>query len=156
MTKKVCGKRLEGLPEHDANAAIPSQTLAASMVRESPLLIYLVTPCRITRTNSFLKNLVHRQRAMISQRHEGILSRLVCSCLALVLVSPNQVHGEAGCFVVEIVMDQRTSLSEPVDPQPSAEREPTSSAHPRGKMKPVKQAPAKLTDAGKQELEDMK
>jgi hypothetical protein len=63
-------------------------------------------------------------------------------CLALVLVSPNQVHGEAGCFVVEIVMDPRMSLSEPVDPQPSAEREPTSSVHPRRKVKPVKQAPA--------------
>jgi hypothetical protein len=63
-------------------------------------------------------------------------------CLALVLVSPNQVHGEAGCFVVEIVMDPRMSLSEPVDPQPSAERGPTSSVHPRGKVKPVKQAPA--------------
>ena len=63
-------------------------------------------------------------------------------CLALGLVSPNQVYGEAGCFVVEIVMDQPAALREPVDPQPSAEREPTSSVHPRGKVKPVKQAPA--------------
>ena len=38
-------------------------------------------------------------------------------CLALGLVSPNRVYGEAGCFVVEIVMDQPAALREPVDPQ---------------------------------------
>jgi hypothetical protein len=63
-------------------------------------------------------------------------------CLALGLVSPNQVYGEAGCFVVEIVMDQPAPLTEPVDPPPSAEREPTSSVLPRGKVKSAKQAPA--------------
>jgi hypothetical protein len=63
-------------------------------------------------------------------------------CLVLGLVSPNQVYGEAGCLVVEIMMDQPASLSESVGQQTSAEREPTSSAHPRGKVKPVKNAQA--------------
>ena len=71
-------------------------------------------------------------------------------CLVLGLVSPNQVHGEAGCLVIEVLMDQQASQSEPVDQQPSAEREPTSSMHPRGKVKTVKktQAPTSpsLTD----------
>jgi hypothetical protein len=71
-------------------------------------------------------------------------------CLVLGLVSPNRVYGEVGCLVVEIMMDQPAPLSEPVDQQPSAERELTSSVHPRGKVKPVKNAqgpaPPSLTD----------
>ena len=50
-----------------------------------------------------------------------MLSRLVCPLSCVRLDSPNQVYGEAGCFVVEIVMDQPAPLTEPVDPQPSAE-----------------------------------
>jgi hypothetical protein len=53
--------------------------------------------------------------------------------------------------VVEIALDQRAAPQrEPVDRQASAERERTWSVHPRGKVKPVKnaQAPASpsLTD----------
>jgi hypothetical protein len=62
-------------------------------------------------------------------------------CLAFGLVSPNQVYGEAGCFVVEVMMDQQAAPQrEPVDQQASAERESTSSVHPRGKVKPVRNA----------------
>ena len=62
-------------------------------------------------------------------------------CLALGLASPNQVYGEAGCFVVDVTMDQQAAPQrEPVDQQASAEREPTSSVHPRGKVKPVRNA----------------
>jgi hypothetical protein len=62
--------------------------------------------------------------------------------LALGFVNPNQVYGEAGCLVIEIVMDQQApGQREPAD-QASAEREPTSSVHPRGKVKPVKNAQA--------------
>jgi hypothetical protein len=60
--------------------------------------------------------------------------------LALGVVSPNQVYGEAGCLVVEIMMDQPAPLSEPADQQLSAEREPTSSMPARGKVKPQKNA----------------
>jgi hypothetical protein len=78
-----------------------------------------------------------------------MLYRWSVLCLVLGLVSPNQVYGEAGYLVIEI-MDQPAPLSEPADQQPLAEREPTSSVHPRGKVKSVKnaQAPASpsLTD----------
>jgi hypothetical protein len=62
--------------------------------------------------------------------------------LALGFVGPDQAHGEAGCLVIEIVMDQQAAPQrEPAD-QASAERGPTSSVHPRGKVKPVKNAQA--------------
>ena len=56
------------------------------------------------------------------------------------LVSPNQVHGEAGCIVVEVMDQQAAPQREPVDQPASTEREPTSSVHPRGKIKPIKNA----------------
>jgi hypothetical protein len=62
--------------------------------------------------------------------------------LALGFVSPNRVYGEAGCLVIEIVMDQQAPRQrEPADQAP-AEREPTSGVHPRGKVKPVKNTQA--------------
>lgn len=66
--------------------------------------------------------------------------------LALGLVSPNQVYEEAGCVVVEIMMDRQGALqSESVDQQAPAEREPTSSAHSQGKVKAVKNAQAPVS-----------
>jgi len=60
--------------------------------------------------------------------------------LALGLVSPNQIYGKADCLVVEVMMDQQAAPQrEPVDP---LEREPTSGVHPRGKVKPIKNAQA--------------
>ena len=71
-----------------------------------------------------------------------MLFGLVCLCLVLGRVGLKRVYGETGCLVFEIMMDQSAPLSEPVDQQPSAEREPISSVHPRGKAKPVKNAQA--------------
>jgi hypothetical protein len=73
------------------------------------------------------------------------MKRFSCLCsalgLALGLVGPNQVHGQAACFVVEITMD-RQAAPESVDQSAWAEREATSSVHPLGKVKALKNAPA--------------
>ena len=65
----------------------------------------------------------------------------LCAALGLVfgLASPNQVFGEVGCFVVEVMMDQHAQS------EALADREPASSVHPSGKAKASKhaaQAPA--------------
>jgi hypothetical protein len=54
-------------------------------------------------------------------------------CLVFELSVPAESNGEAGCLVIEIMMDQPAPLSEHLDRQPSAKREPTSSVRPRGK-----------------------
>jgi hypothetical protein len=65
----------------------------------------------------------------------------LCSALGFVfaLTGPNQVFGEVGCFVVEVMMDQHAPSGA------LAEREPASRIHPRGKVgasKHAAQAPA--------------
>jgi hypothetical protein len=70
--------------------------------------------------------------------HAYVLSALV---IAFGLVSPLQAYGEAGCFVIEVVMDpQSTPERKSVDQQALAEREATSSVQPRAKVKGPKHA----------------
>ena len=65
-----------------------------------------------------------------------VLSALL---IAFGLVTPLRVYGEAGCLVIEVVMDHLSVPErQPVDQRPSAEREATSSVQPRAKVKALK------------------
>src|ERR1700736_4010211 len=73
-----------------------------------------------------------------------VLSALV---IAFGLVTPLRVYGEAGCFVIEVVMDhQSVPERQPVDQRAPAKREATSSVQPRAKVKALKHtAPAPMS-----------